>query len=338
MSKFEFDSPLVQGERAAADCVGPINFVSANRDLPARPGADQDSWFLFGYFDSDRGVLPYLVHLMNVNMPSGDRLMQSMYSVLDPGTGKYLTEEYMDSWDDCTLATDKLEVITPWGKLWGNSDKMQMTCKFEDTACDLTITNKGFMLPNNGNGLQAFIGGLNYHYALPTMEAEGTITVFDKTYKVSGPAWLDRQYGITPRFFKANNLNKWIWFGIQFDNGDRMSVWDIDEPGILHSNYATLLHPSGGVEILSIEPLLPLASEPWTSPDTGFSYPSLFRLNIPAKDAKLIIDIETPEQEIISPIGLHRLEATTKIVGVMDGKEMSGRVIIECVGKWDTWI
>ena len=209
---------------------------------------------------------------------------------------------------------------------------MHLTGKFTGLDVDLNLKNEGPMLANMGNGLIPFLGDINYHYALSTLTATGTIVLDGESYEVSGPAWLDRQWGKTPRFFNPIGSMKWIWFGIMLDNGDRISVWDLAEPDRQHA-FATIVHANGGHEVVAVEPLEKSASKPWTSPETGRVYPTKWDMRIPSLNASLQFEPEVQQQEIVSPVKAHKYEGTTTITGVMRGESVAGRVVIELV-QW----
>ena len=61
----------MQGEAAAFDGIGAAVFVSAEKDLVAKAGTDQDSWFVYGYLESSRGTLALLIHFLHVTVTTG---------------------------------------------------------------------------------------------------------------------------------------------------------------------------------------------------------------------------------------------------------------------------
>jgi predicted secreted hydrolase len=61
-------------------------------------------------------------------------------------------------------------------------------------------------------------GHASYYYSYPFLQAKGNITFAGKTYKVTGDAWLDREWSsalIDP------TQNGWDWFSIQADDKER---------------------------------------------------------------------------------------------------------------------
>ena len=331
----EMPSAEFQGEAASQEGNGAYLFVSADKDLVAKPGADQDSWFLVGNLESDRGTIYLLVHFLHVMQPNGEDLMAVMVSLLDPQTHKYIAEEQDFPGDQCSLNLEKFEVISPIASASGTTSAMNFKGNWSKAGIEVDINAQqtGPLLPNLGNGLFPALGGITYHYALPTMSASGTVSIGGEKYDVTGGAWLDRQWGATPRFF-ASVPKKWVWFGILLDNGDRLSVWEFIEAGHPVHSWATVVRPDGGVDVVTCKPMTANASKLWKSPETDHVYPINWDIQIPQLDGHFTIKPDVVEQEFVSPSGMHKYEGFSAISGTLRGKPVTGRVIIELVGDW----
>lgn len=332
----EWISAELQGEVASQEGNGANLFVSIDKDLVAKPGTNLDSWFLVGNLESVRGTMYLLIHYLHVTPPTGgDGLMAVMVSLLDPQTNKYIAQEQDFPGDKCSFATEKFDVITPIASASGTASAMNFKGNWSKAGIEVDITARqtGPLLPNLGSGLFPALGGITYHYALPTMSATGTVSIDGERYDVTGDAWLDRQWGVTPRFFDTES-KKWVWFGIILDNGDRLSVWEFIEAGRPVHSWATVVRPNGGVEVVACEPLTANASKPWKSPETGHVYPINWDIRIPQLDGHLIIRPDVVEQEFVSPAGMHKYEGFSGITGTLRGKPVTGRVVIEMVADW----
>ncbi len=323
-----------QGEVASLDG-NPLNiFVSAAADLAAKsPEWAFDSWFVTSHLDTPRGQVDLLVHLMRVLPgPGGPTIVQAMASALDSGTGRYMSEEQDFPEDQCTLSTEKCEVITPIASISGDRQALKVSGSWSTpgVACDLTLRDAGPMLANAATGLWPMFGGLTYHYALPTMTTSGTITIDGEAVEVSGNSWLDRQWGSSRPF--GQNAEKWVWFGICLDDGTRLSCWDLLEPDRRH-RFATVLAPNGAHEVVALEPTVELASRVWTS-ETGRVYPTSWVAHMPQIDTELVMEPDVIEQEFRSPKGMHKYEASAPVTGTLHGRRVTGWATIELVGSW----
>src|SRR5260370_27647161 len=124
---------------------------------------------------------------------------------------------------------------------------------------------------------------------------------------------------------------QWSWMGISLDNGDRISLWDIIDGDKEHA-FATLLHPDGRHEIVDVEPLAQGATSIWTSAASGHRYPTDWVVSIPTLKARLCVEPLVREQEMVSPIGIHKYEGASKVAVVMQGEPVTGHAVVELVG------
>jgi hypothetical protein len=323
--------PAVQANAASGASKGAPLFVAADADLVAKEGVAQDSWFVISHLTSGSDRLELLVHYIRLTPPTGP-VIQAMASVLDPVGGKYLAEEKDYKASETTFSTTSLDVQTPAGGLSGDASAMHVTGRFQRINVDLTLAQQGPLLANLGTGLLPFYGDINYEYALANMKTAGAVVVDGKRYQVDGVSWFDRQWGQMAPSFWAHM--QWSWMGISLDNGDRISLWDIIDGDKEHA-FATLLHADGRHEIVDVEPLADGATSIWTSTATGHRYPTHWVVSIPMLKARLRVEPLVREQEVVSPIGIHKYEGASKVAGEMEGKPVMGHAVVELVGDWN---
>src|ERR1700737_4025574 len=322
-------SPAVQAVAASGSSKGTPLFVAADPDLVAKEGVAQDSWFVISHLTSGRDRLDLLVHYIRLTPPSGP-VIQAMVSVLDPVSGKSIAEErdYKDS--ETTFSTTSLDVQTPVGGVSGDASAMHVTGRFQRINVDLTLAHQGPLLANLATGVLPFYRDINYEYALPNKKTGGSVVVDGKHYQVDGVSWFDRQWGqMAPSFWTHM---KWSWMGICLDNGDRISLWDIIDGDKEHA-FATLVHPDGRHQIVDVEPLAKGATSIWKSAATGKRYPTHWVVSIPMLNARLLVEPLVREQELVSPIGIHKYEGASTVTGEIEGKPAIGRAVGELVGN-----
>ena len=322
--------PAAQAVAASGLSKGAPLFVAADPDLVAKEGVAQDSWFVISHLTSGSNRLDLLVHYIRLTPPQGP-VVQAMVSVLDPVSGKSLSEEKDYEPSETTFSTAVLDVQTPAGGLSGDASVMLVTARFQQINVDMTLVHQGPVLANLGTGILPFYGGINYEYALPSTKTTGSVVIDGKRYEVDGVSWFDRQWGQMAPSFWAHM--KWSWMGISLDNGERMSLWDIIDGDKEHA-FATLLHPDGRHEIVDVEPLAQGATSIWTSAATGHRYPTHWVVSIPTLKAHLRVEPLIREQEFVSPIGIHKYEGASKVAGEMQGESATGHAVVELVGDW----
>jgi len=322
--------PAAQAVAASGSSKGAPLFVAADPDLVAKEGVAQDSWFVISHLTSGNSRLDLLVHYIRLTPPQGP-LIQAMVSVLDPVSGKSLSEEKDYKPSETTFSTASLNVQTPSGGISGDASSMHVTAHFQRINVDLTLAHQGPLLANLGTGILPFYGDINYEYALPSMKTDGSVVIDGKRYQVDGVSWFDRQWGQMAPSFWAHM--QWTWMGISLDNGDRISLWDIIDGDREHA-LATMLHPDGRHEVVDVEPVAEGATSIWTSAATGRRYPTHWVVSIPMLKARLRVEPLVREQEFVSPIGIHKYEGASKVAGEIQGKPATGHAVVELVGDW----
>ncbi|EDS6542273.1 hypothetical protein QD55_003636 [Salmonella enterica subsp. enterica serovar Ohio] len=313
-------------------------FYSAHDDLAGK-GDDPatsyfDSYFFSSHVTSGDDALDVLIHYMRLRPPvaSGEPFVQVMLTVLDPVTHTSLVEEDIYKLEQTAFSNSELSLETPAVTVNGTADALRVKCDFPTLAADLKLSNRGAILSNLGNGLLPLYGDIDYEYAFPDMDTEGSVTINGKVYEVSGSTWFDRQWGPLASSFWARH--QWSWMGIVLDNGIHISLWDIVEHGGSHA-FATVLHPDGRHEIVDVDPLDKSASGHWTSPQTGNTYPTEWDVSIPQLKARFKVVPHVREQEIPSKLPMnHKYEAASRLTGEMMGQPVDGRAVVELVGVW----
>jgi predicted secreted hydrolase len=171
------------------------------------------------------------------------------------------------------------------------------------------------------------LGGTSYYYSLPSLASQGTLTENHHTYPVTGESWLDRQWGT----WDWNTAQKWTGMALELSNGDRVNLWDIFAQGS-ESHYATVLHPNGTHEIVTVNPLADGTAGFWTSPTTGKRYGTRWTVNIPALNASLNVVAQPQGQEIQADGGI--FEGASSVTGKSRSKPVTGQAYVEQLGNW----
>ncbi|MDB6145095.1 MAG: lipoprotein [Pseudomonas sp.] len=65
-------------------------------------------------------------------------------------------------------------------------------------------------------------GQASYYYSQPFFQTTGSLEIDGKTYQVSGPAWLDREWSSQPL---TANQTGWDWFSVHLDSGEQVMLY-----------------------------------------------------------------------------------------------------------------
>ncbi|CAK04037.1 lipocalin-like domain-containing protein [Rhizobium johnstonii] len=89
---------------------------------------------------------------------------------------------------------------------------------------------------DNGFSLKSANGQASYYYSQPFYKVAGTITTFGAPIKVTGKAWLDREWSSQPL---ASNQTGWDWFSLHLNSGDKLMAFRLrdDKDGFISANW-----------------------------------------------------------------------------------------------------
>jgi predicted secreted hydrolase len=65
-------------------------------------------------------------------------------------------------------------------------------------------------------------GQASYYYSQPYFKAAGSITVNDKPVRVTGQAWMDREWSSQPL---ASDQTGWDWFSLHLESGEKLMLF-----------------------------------------------------------------------------------------------------------------
>ncbi|MDT7725595.1 MAG: hypothetical protein QOI21_2171 [Actinomycetota bacterium] len=163
--------------------------------------------------------------------------------------------------------------------------------------------------------------GESFYYSYTDLKTTGTIYDHGKPIAVTGRSWMDHQYGD----FKTG-YGQWDWYSIQLTNGSQYMVYLIaDETGKLVEKIGTLIRPDGTTVDLDSSQLSDKALGSWTSPATGLTYSSGWRVNVPG--GFFVVLPKRADQEVAWPgaPGGAYWEGASLVTGVINGQPVAGQ-------------
>ncbi|MFE4612057.1 lipocalin-like domain-containing protein [Streptomyces niveus] len=331
----------------------PRSVVDIDRDLPEHSGRwPNESWFVVANLDSGEQRIGLQVHFLVQRLPAGTDMAQLNVVVVNESIGTSRVVEYIHPLDQVEVGTDRLNLTTPELTWTGDRNGYTLSVKGDDVSIDLTANSSGPPLLMNGQGQMLFLGlDEQYEFAFPAMNTIGTVVLDSQSYDVTGTSWLDRQWGGLPSFF-ADSLGRapeatqaggeppaspmnWMWICPQLDNGVNIGLAQLRDMVNQEIFLAlTAVHPDG-THIVAPTMLPVEATDPWTSPRTGRSYPTRCVVRAPQIDTELIIEVPYKEQEIVSKEpSLTKFEGAAVVTGTYQGQRVTGRAYLELVGDW----
>jgi predicted secreted hydrolase len=323
--------------------LGMPRFVDHERDMALHLGLHTDSNFVTTNMKGDDGrEFNFIIHHLCVNPkkdPEQYPLILSIVSLTDRTNRWYTQNETVYTADQFSVSTERLDIKTPISSISGTLDKMALKADLPDGKgkIDVTLERTGPVLDNCALGYFPFLNNevVVWQYALPYLKATGTLTLDNKTTKISGDAWLDRQWNDMSQDFFDKKF-KWKWMNLNLDNGYKISVWDMVVHGKNENAWATVLSPKGVHTVVDVVPLSKWESDPWVSPVTNQKYPTRYVVEIPDLETKINVKVYDgmPGQEIVSPSGDDKYEAHSTFEGTFMGKKVKGFNCVELVGNY----
>lgn len=128
------------------------------------------------------------------------------------------------------------------------------------------------------------------YFSLVDLQIEGTVTLGDDSYTVSGQGWFDREW--SSQFLKASQQG-WDWFALHLEDDYKLMAFRLreDQENFLYASWIT---PEREVRTLSTDEMdiKPLA---WRQTDLG-RVPVRWQLRIPGQGVDL---------ELAAPAGVY---------------------------------
>ncbi|MEU6155661.1 lipocalin family protein [Actinosynnema sp. NPDC047251] len=328
----------VQAAPSAAPTASPVTsgipaLVDPGVDLGRHAPGPQPTWFDSIYFTSSvrANGQEFGLQVHTRILPNrGEAAYRWTFSVINKTTGWYKDHAVMVEPEDYRWSQGKLDIQAPGLSWTGDATRQSVQVQTPWGSLDVQLSPTGPALNYASTGVFNLVDGVpNYEFALPAVRTSGTLVVEGRKHQIVGTSWLDRQWGEMP-----TSLVRWTWMNLGMPNGDKVAIWDTIGTGTRNS-WATVLHPDGSYQVVAVEPLAQGVSRQWTSPATGQTYPTRWRIRIPALRSELDVQVTgNPDQEIETPDGGGYLEATAAFTGRYDGKNVRGENYVEMTGEW----
>ena len=172
-------------------------------------------------------------------------------------------------------------------------------------------------------------GNASYYYSFTRLPAAGSLRVDGVEHRVSGNAWLDREWSTSAL---GPGQVGWDWFAFQLDDGRDFMFYrlrrrdDAADP----ASAGVLVDAGGGVRRLAADDVDLEVLDTWTSPAGDAVYPARWSLRAPALGLAFEVEPLAADQE-------HRgrfryWEGAVRVRGAAGGSPVSGSGYVELVG------
>ncbi|MFN3613465.1 MAG: lipocalin family protein, partial [Rubrimonas sp.] len=157
---------------------------------------------------------------------------------------------------------------------------LRMQARDRGFGYDLALTAEGPLVLHGDGGfsMKSERGQASYYYSQPFYRAEGRLTLDGREARVTGHAWLDREWSSQPL---DPDQTGWDWFSLVFDDGRRLMLFRVRQSEGDDSIAGTWIEPDGSAAPLTAvdAALTPLGH----AAVAGRRTPVRWRLRIPAR-------------------------------------------------------
>ncbi len=172
-------------------------------------------------------------------------------------------------------------------------------------------------------------GNASYYVSRTRIAAEGTVTVGDRTYAVSGLSWMDQEWSTSAL---GPEQVGWDWFSIQLDDNTELMAFQLRraDGSVDAFSSGTLIAADGSTRPLGPGDFTITPTGQWRSPRTGGVYPSGWIVAVPAADLRLEITPWLADQEM--QVSYTYWEGAVRVSGTSAGRPVAGNGYVELTG------
>jgi predicted secreted hydrolase len=319
------------------------------RDTGAHPDYQTEWWYYTGHLFGPKGeAYGYELTFFRTGIlpPSAKRksawaahdLLFAHFAVTDPNRRQFSYDERIErgALDLASASTTSQNVhVERWfARLEGS--RHHLSAEGKGWKIDLTAMplkplvlhgNKGFS-PKGSRP-----GNASQYYSYTRLKTSGTLWRNGQPMTVSGESWMDHE-------FSSGSLDAdeagWDWFSLQLNDGEETMLYRMrrkDGSADPHSG-GTWVRKSGSSVVLKQEDYTIQEMGNWTSPKTGITYPSQWKVSVPSQGLQVEIEPILADQELVTSksTGVTYWEGAVEIRGWMRNRPVRGRGYVELTG------
>ncbi|MDP3902530.1 MAG: lipocalin-like domain-containing protein [Methylococcaceae bacterium] len=220
------------------------------------------------------------------------------------GNRFYTDERFSRAGNDLAGAANKKYHVWlyDWSaKTQGETDfPLRLQAKSHDFAIDLLLTSPKSYVLQGDRGLSQKSrepGNASYYYSYPRLSTEGTVSVADKQFSVTGTSWMDREWSASAL---SSEQSGWDWFALQLSDNTELMFYRLRrKDGQADSNSAGSLVLADNAKVaLKDNDVTIKILDSWTSPHSKITYPSRWRLAVPSQGLEVEVDPLLGDQEL----------------------------------------
>jgi predicted secreted hydrolase len=288
-----FSALMLLAAAAPTQRVAPVYAVvtpDGGMTFPADHGAHPDYrtewWYVTGWLETPDGPMGFQVTFFRTRPdvdqanPSAFAAKQVLFAhaaLADPKTGRLLHDTRvaragLGLAEASTRDADL--VLDDWMLKRGADGRWRTHAGGADFALDLTFAASQPPILQGANGYSRkgpLPGQASHYYSLPQLAVSGSVMRGGKTLKVTGKAWLDREWSST---LLDKSAVGWDWVGLNLTDGGALMAFQVrDAAGKAVWRGGSLRAADGRQTVFAPGDVAFEARRRWRSSRTGATYP-----------------------------------------------------------------
>jgi predicted secreted hydrolase len=254
-------------------------------DHGAHPDYRTEWWYVTGWLDLDGAPIGFQVTFFRSRVAGQDenpsrfapkQILIAHAALSDPARGRLLHDQRVAraGLGLAEAAVGKAEVALDGWRFWQQGDAFHVDIAARDFRFDLVFAPTQPPLLQGEGGYSrkgSNAASASYYYTLPHLDVSGTVTRDGRARRVTGQAWLDREWSSQ---YMEPAAEGWDWTGVNLDDGGALMAFRMRRKGggTLWAG-GTLRSPTGEVTVLQPEDVDFEPRRTWRSPRSGATYP-----------------------------------------------------------------
>lgn len=234
----------------------PATRLSFPQDHAAHPEFRIEWWYVTANLSDEKGTTYGIQWTLfrNALRPGGapeDQAWMAHAAVSTPNGHLYGERFARGGIGQAGVTAEPFEAfIDEWQMAGPNLNNIQITAQTADFRYDLDLAaDSPFVLQGNqGFSVKSEAGQASHYYSQPFFKISGTLTLPGGPVKVTGKAWLDREWSSQPL---TATQTGWDWVSLHFDGGEKLMGYRLrDADGSVYT-VGTWINPDGTSEPLA---------------------------------------------------------------------------------------
>jgi predicted secreted hydrolase len=290
-------------------------------------------WYYTGHLGAATGErYGFEFVIFQVRLGDGVPTYMSHVAVTDQARGRFVYDQRASSGAQPQPAAGGFALAVGDWSMRGLDGRDQVQARVADYAFDLALTAMKAPALHLGTGYISFgPAGDSYYYSRTRLAVQGTVIDNGVTRPVTGTAWFDKQWGD----FLSVKGGGWDWYALHLDDGSEVMLFDVRDPaGRPAIAYGTVVGAGGDARDLPPGSYSVEAVGQWTSPRSGATYPSGWRIRVPGEHLDLRVTPVLADQELDTraTTGVVYWEGAVRVEGQRASMPITGRGYVELTG------